>query len=83
VLLFEIVNSHPVIAQQFEYDLRAPAAGDAFDKEKKVLTIKARAEDGSSHCCPLNLETDEFKWQGQRFRLTHREISTLSKSTAQ
>jgi hypothetical protein len=82
VLLFGIMDSHPVIEQQFDYDLQALGAGDAFDEKTGILTIKARAQDGSPHCCPQNLEADEFKWQGQRFTLMDRKIMSVSKSTS-
>jgi len=80
VLVFGIVDNHPVVMQQFEYDRQAPGAGDNFDEETGALTIKARARDDSPRCCPENLETDEFKWQGQAFRLIHRKILSLAKS---
>jgi len=78
MLLFEVVDSHPVITQQFEYDLHAPGTGETFDDKSRLLTIKARAQDGSPHCCPENLEIDEFKWMGHKFNLMHRDISKLS-----
>lgn len=78
VLLFEVVDNHPVITQQFEYDLQAPGTGATFDDKSRLLTIKARAQDDSPHCCPENLETDEFKWTGGKFNLTHRGISKLA-----
>jgi len=80
ILLFELINGHPVVRQQFEYDRQAPEAEDTFDAKLGLLTIKARAQDASPHCCPENLETDEFAWQGQEFRLRNRKIQKLPPS---
>lgn len=77
LLLFEIVNGHLTITQQFAYELQAPGTGRVFNPKTGWLTIKARANDGSAHCCPQNLETAVFKWQGQNFKLIHRDITNL------
>jgi len=80
LLLFTIINGHPVVSQQFDYDRQAPGTGDTFNTKLGLLTIKARAEDDSAHCCPENLETDESAWQGQKFKLRNRKIQKLAQS---
>ena len=81
LLLFEIINGHPVITQQFDYDRQAPGAGDNFNWKLGILTIKGRADDDSPHCCPENLETDAFRWRGQKFALRTRKITKLPLSS--
>lgn len=77
VLLFEIINSRLTITRQFAYDLQAPGTGSKFNPKTGLLTITARANDGSAHCCPQNLETAIFKWQGEDFKLIHRNVVKL------
>lgn len=55
ILLFEIVNGHATITRQFAYDLQAPGTGAVFNPKTGLLRIKARANDGSAHCCPQTL----------------------------
>lgn len=77
LLVFGVIDRHLVLEQQLEYDRQSPRTGNAFDKKTGRLTISARASDDSAHCCPENVETDEFKWDGEKFKLMHRRIDAL------
>jgi hypothetical protein len=78
ILLFTIENGHPVIIQQLDYDRQAPGTAVHFNVGRGELIIKARARDGSAHCCPESLETDEFRWTGRIFKLRNRTITKLT-----
>jgi hypothetical protein len=67
IQLFELRDGHLRIIQQLEYDLQAPGTGERFDAKTGELFITARADDGSAHCCPENVDHVRFRWNGRQF----------------
>jgi hypothetical protein len=79
LLLFVLHDSHPVLIQEFSYDRQAEGTGETFNLKDLSLTIRARANDDSPHCCPRHLDIERFQWNGWRFRLAGRKVIALPK----
>lgn len=77
ILVFSLIDKRLALLQELTYDRQAPGAGEIFHPRLKILTIKARASDGSAHCCPQYLETARFRWNRTRFELVNRKISPV------
>ena len=69
LLVFALRDEHPTVTQQLDYDLQAPGTGESFERRLEILTVKARSDDGSAHCCPQHLDVASFKWEQDRFGL--------------
>jgi hypothetical protein len=52
--VFGIVDEHPFVTQQIEYNRRGEGTGSLFDSQKGILRIEG--VHGWEHCCPTTLE---------------------------
>ena len=69
LLVLELRSGRLFETHQITYDLQATGAGARFSSETGVLVVKARAEDGSPHCCAEHLDVATLKWDGTAFRV--------------
>src|SRR5262249_37512395 len=67
LLIFRVDGEQLVETQQLDFDTQAAGTGTDLDFADGVLTIRARANDESPHCCPKLLDIVKFKWTGIRF----------------
>ena len=67
--VFKIEDGHPLVTQEFSYDLQARGAGESFDSTSLTLIIRARSDDDSAHCCAKNIDIAVFKWRDDKFVL--------------
>jgi hypothetical protein len=75
VLVFQIDSGGLVVTQQLVYDHQAEGAGAEFDPPSGTLTIRARSNDDTPHCCPKNIDIVTFKWTGKGFEeQSHRTV---------
>src|SRR5205823_6674288 len=81
LLLIEIRDGRAVVTQELDYDLQAPNTGDSFDPSKLAIRIRARSNDGSTHCCPENVDLVTFKWKGGQFAQVSSRTIALKKPT--
>jgi hypothetical protein len=79
IYIFALHDNHPVLIQELSYDRQAEGTGEIFNPRDLSLTIRARAQDGSAHCCPEHLDIERFQWNGWRFRLAGRKVIALPK----
>jgi hypothetical protein len=69
LFVFAVENGHTVITQELDFDVQAAGAGTWFNAASGKLTIKARSDDGSAHCCPQHIDVVSFRWSGDKFEL--------------
>jgi hypothetical protein len=69
VQVFTLVNDRLEMVQELRFDDQAKGAGVWFDANSRRLTIRARSNDDSPHCCPKSLDLADFIWNGQEFTL--------------
>ena len=62
IQVFGIRNDRLVMIQQFAYDRQAPGTGETFDRAAGVLTVTARTDDQSAHCCPKSIDIVSYRW---------------------
>jgi hypothetical protein len=67
VQVFALRSEHPVVVQQLYFDCHALTAGSMFDTESKKLTIGARTDDDSPHCCAKTLDVVSYVWAESKF----------------
>jgi hypothetical protein len=67
LLVFTVANSRLELVQELRFDEQADGAGIRLDVNSRHLTIHARSNDNSPHCCPANLDIADFKWNGHGF----------------
>jgi hypothetical protein len=73
--VFEVELEQLVMTQQLEYDLQARGTGTEFNPKTGVLTVRARTNDGSAHCCPKSVDIVTLRWSGKAFEeRSHRTI---------
>ena len=73
--VFEVRQSDLFVSQQMSFDLQAPGTGVEFDPATRILTVRARTNDDSPHCCPKGVDVVTFRWDGKAFlEKTHRTI---------
>jgi hypothetical protein len=70
VLLYTVRNHRLVLVQQMTVDAQAPGVGVVFTPATKALTIKARSNDNSAHCCAEHLDVIHLHWTGSGFAVT-------------
>ena len=80
ILIFRLWKGRLLETQQIGFDLQAPGAGVDFSSENGILTVKARHEDNSAHCCPDKLDVATFKWDGKTFRLQSLNVQPVKQS---
>lgn len=68
-----------VLVQQLTFDRQADGTGVAFNTVTHELTITARSDDGSAHCCPEHVDVVKYRWGGGRFVQTSASRKTLPK----
>ena len=78
LFVFVIKRGHPVITQRFRYDVQVNGAGQSFDPASRKLTIKARSNDATAHCCPKQMDIASYRWTGDRFELEKFEKAPVS-----
>lgn len=71
--LFAIEDGHPAIQQTIGFDVQVEGAGQWFDPGLRTLTVKARSDDGSAHCCPEHMDVVVFRWTGKKFEIDKSE----------
>jgi len=75
LLVFRIDDAGLVQTQQLRFDLQAKGAGADFDPGTNTLTVRARSNDDSSHCCPKSVDIVRFAWTGKTFEeKSHRTV---------
>jgi hypothetical protein len=67
IQLFTLRFGYPVVVQQFDFDCHALSTGSTFDSTSKKLTIRARTDDDSPHCCAKSLDVVTYVWRDDRF----------------
>ncbi len=67
VQVFALRSGYPVVVQQFDFDCHALSTGSKFDRKSKKLTIRARTDDDSPHCCATSLDVVSYVWQDDNF----------------
>jgi hypothetical protein len=67
VQVLELRGGHPVVVQQINFDSDARGTGATFDDNSRILTITARSNEESPHCCPKSLDVVTYRWEGQQF----------------
>jgi hypothetical protein len=70
VQVVTLKSERPVIVQQFDFDCHAITTGPTFDSKTKKLTVRARTNDASPHCCASSLDVVYYRWNGNRFEQT-------------
>lgn len=75
LLVFQIDMGSLVQIQQMDYDLQAEGTGSEFDPVSGVLTIQARSNDDSAHCCPKSIDIVTLRWHDNGFKEeSHRRV---------
>jgi hypothetical protein len=75
LLVFQIDEGSLVLTQELRFDLQAEGTGTDFDRASNTLTVRARSNDDTPHCCPKNIDVVTFAWTGKAFEeKTHRTI---------
>jgi hypothetical protein len=69
VQVFTVANKRLELVQELSFDEQASGSGVKFDANSRHLTIRARSDDDSPHCCAKNLDVVDFVWSGQGFTL--------------
>jgi hypothetical protein len=69
VQVFTVANKRLELIQELSFDAQANGSGVKFDANSRRLTIRARSNDDSPHCCAKNLDVVEFFWNGREFKL--------------
>ncbi len=69
IQVFNLDNHQLELVQELGFDVEAKGAGVWFDANSRRLTIRARSNDDSPHCCAKSLDLAEFVWNGQAFTL--------------
>lgn len=69
VQVFTVSNKRLKLMQELTFDEQANGTGVRFDPISRHLTILARSNDDSPHCCPKNLDVSDFIWNRQGFAL--------------
>ena len=67
VQVLTLQSGHPVAIQQLEFDCHALSTGSTFDSKSKKLTVRARTDDDSPHCCARTLDVVSFVWKDAWF----------------
>ncbi|MGD0801801.1 MAG: hypothetical protein ABR906_10840 [Terracidiphilus sp.] len=70
VQVFTVANKRLELVQELNFDEQASGSGVKFDSNSRCLTIRARSNDDSPHCCATNLDVADFVWSGRGFTLT-------------
>jgi hypothetical protein len=68
VQVLTLQSGYPVVIQQLEFDCHALSTGSAFDSASKKLTVRARTDDDSPHCCARTLDVVSYVWKDARFK---------------
>jgi len=75
LLVFQIDEGSLVATQQLRFDLQAEGTGVDFDHTSNTLTVRARSNDDSPHCCAKSIDVVTFAWTGKAFEeKTHRAV---------
>ena len=75
LLVFQIDDGGLVVTQQLVYDQQAKGTGTGFDSVTRILTVRARSNDDSAHCCPKSIDVVILKWNGKAFEeKSHRTL---------
>ena len=73
--VIEVENRRLVVNQQLTFDRQAPGTDADFDPKTATLTVRARSNDDSPHCCPKSIDVVTFRWDGKKFvEKSHRTI---------
>jgi hypothetical protein len=78
LLVLAVKGGHLAVAQQLTYDRQVTGEGVTFVPATGILTIKARSNDNSPHCCPKNLDVATFAWTPRGFTQTSVRTVPLS-----
>ena len=68
VQVFTLRSGYPVVVQQFDFDCHALSTGSTFDSKSRKLTIRARTDDDSPHCCARTLDVVSYVWHDNKFK---------------
>lgn len=68
VQVFMLRSGTLVVTQQLEFDCSALTTGAAFNRKSKKLTVRARSDEPSPHCCARSLDVVTYIWQDNSFR---------------
>ena len=68
VQVFGLLSEHPTVVQQLDFDCHALSAGSNFNVRPKKLTIRARTDDDSPHCCAKTLDVVSYVWHDGKFQ---------------
>jgi len=65
--VFQLDEGSLVATQRLSFDLQAEGTGTDFARASNTLTVRARSNDDSAHCCPRSIDIVTFKWTGKKF----------------
>jgi hypothetical protein len=83
VQVFTLRSGHPLVVQQFDFDCHALSTGSTFHSKSKKLTIRARTDDDSPHCCAKTLDVLSYLWHNDKFeRQSFRRVPALVEKLA-
>jgi len=73
--VFKFEDKVLFMTQQLTYDLHARGTGMDFNPKSGTLTVRARTNDDSPHCCPRSLDIVTYRWDGKSFKQkSHKRI---------
>jgi hypothetical protein len=67
VQLFMLRSGNLVVTQQLEFDCSALTTGATLDTKSQKLTVRARSDEPSAHCCAKSLDVVTYLWHDNRF----------------